>query len=110
LLRRAYGGKKTVWSSILPGPSHSWIDRPCFKALNKYCLPLPVGAFAGVRVDFGPLYAGLPPLLLRSSAGVISLDGMPENAASIKSAVSDVWSAANTSDQSRKLDKRKDQD
>jgi SAM-dependent methyltransferase len=73
LLRRAYGVKKTVWSSILPGPSHTWVARSCCKALNAPCLPLPLGAFAGARVDFGPQYAGTP-LLLRDAHPVASLE------------------------------------
>jgi SAM-dependent methyltransferase len=73
LLRRVYGGKKMVWSSILPGPSHSWIGRSWLKALNAPCLPLPLGAFTGVRVDFGPLYTGTP-LLLRDAPLVAPLN------------------------------------
>ncbi len=72
LLRRVYGGKKKVWSSILPGPSRTWSERSWLKPVNGLRLPLPLGAFTGVRVDFGPLYAGTP-LLLRSSDPVASL-------------------------------------
>lgn len=72
LLRRAYGDKKTVWASMLPGPTRTWAERSWFKPVNGLPLPLPVGAVAGVRVDFGPLYEGTP-LLLRASGPVPSL-------------------------------------
>ena len=72
LLRRVYSDKKTVWASVLPGPSRTWAERSWFKRVNGLRLPLPVGAFTGVRVDFGPLYTGTP-LLLRSADPVASL-------------------------------------
>jgi SAM-dependent methyltransferase len=73
LLRHVYGDKKTVWSSILPGPSHTWTDLSWPGQMNRLKPPLPVGAFTGVRVDFGPYYTGTP-LLLRSSDPVASLN------------------------------------
>ena len=71
LLKRAYGKKKTVWSSALPGPSRTWTERSRLKLLNNVRLPFPMGAFAGVRVNFGPLYAATP-MLLRSSGNSVA--------------------------------------
>lgn len=72
LVRRVYGDKKTVWASMLPGPSRTWAERSWFKLMNSLRFFVPIGALAGVRVDFGPLYTGTP-LVLRSSEPVTSL-------------------------------------
>lgn len=66
LLRRVYDNTARCWVSVLPGPTASWSENSRFVMFNKLPLPLPIGAFVGVRVDFGPIYTGTP-ILLRSS-------------------------------------------
>ncbi len=75
LTRTAFGKKKVAWASALLGPSRTWKEGGLCSSLNPLLFPLPVGAFAGLRIDFGPLYTGTP-LLLRS----------PEHAAPVASA------------------------
>lgn len=66
MVRGAYGDSKRAWASVLPASSHTWRKGGLFRPLNAIRLPLPLGAFAGIRVDFGPLYTGTP-LVLRNS-------------------------------------------
>lgn len=73
LLKRVFGKNKTVWRGTLLGPSRTWGEGSWLKPLNGLRLPLPLGAFAGVRVNFGSLYAGTP-ILLRSSSSVATVE------------------------------------
>ncbi len=56
--------KQHSWSAILPCPSSFWLH-PKMKILNSKIMPLPLGAFAALRVDFKPLCQGTP-LFLRN--------------------------------------------
>lgn len=60
LSRRVFGKKKAAWSSVLPAFSFTWKGRGPLRLLNGMTPSLPVGAFAGLRIDFGPLYTGTP--------------------------------------------------
>lgn len=60
LVRRVYGGKKVAWASVLPAFSCTWKSRGPLRLLNGPIPPLPLGAFVGLRIDFGPLYTGTP--------------------------------------------------
>ena len=72
LVRRVFGKKKLAWLSVLPGTSHTWRHNRWLAPVNSLHLPLPIGAFAGLRVDFGPMYTGTP-LLLRASSPMASV-------------------------------------
>ncbi|MDR2799828.1 MAG: class I SAM-dependent methyltransferase [Desulfovibrio sp.] len=61
--RRAFAGKRGVFASILPGPLRTWRAGFFPDGLNHVKFPLPLGALAALRVDFGPLYAATPLLL-----------------------------------------------
>ncbi|MDR3175940.1 MAG: class I SAM-dependent methyltransferase [Desulfovibrio sp.] len=61
--RRVFSGKRRVFASILPGPLCTWRGGVVPDALNRVKFPLPLGALAALRVDFGPLYAVTPLLL-----------------------------------------------
>ena len=71
LARRAYGKKKTAWASVLPAFTPTWKGSGLFRLINDPVAPLPLGAFAGLRVDFGPLYTGTP-MVISNSAPVPS--------------------------------------
>lgn len=71
LAREVFGKKRTAWASVLPGPSMTWSPLWLFRPFNAPQFPLPVGAFVGLRIDFGPLYTGTP-ILLRTSEPVAS--------------------------------------
>jgi SAM-dependent methyltransferase len=75
LCRRVFGKERTriAWSSVLPGTTHTWKHGRFFHALNSLRCPLPLGAFAGLHIDFGPMYAGTP-LLLKTSEPVASAE------------------------------------
>ena len=60
LTRKIFGKKKNSWISVLPGPTVSWRPLRLLKPLNNARMPLPLGAFVGLRIDFGPLYTGTP--------------------------------------------------
>lgn len=63
MARAAYGRNKTAWASVLPAVSHTWRKGSLFRLINSPRAPLPLGAFAGLRIDFGPLSAGTPLVL-----------------------------------------------
>ncbi len=65
LLRAAFGKRKINWVSLLPGPSPLWKEHRFLNSLNSLPLPLPLGAFAGLRIDFGPICTSTP-LVLRA--------------------------------------------
>ena len=69
--RKIFGRKKTAWSSVLPASTHTWREGLIFSLFNSPNMPLPVGAFAGLRIDFGPLYTGTP-IVLRATSPVTS--------------------------------------
>jgi len=71
--RRVFGKKRAAWASVLPATTYTWKRRPFFHFLNSLQCPLPLGAFAGLRIDFGPVYAGTP-LLLKASDPVASAE------------------------------------
>jgi SAM-dependent methyltransferase len=73
LSRRIFGKKRIVWASVLPATTHTWKGHPFFRFLNSVQAPLPLGAFAGLRIDLGPMYAGAP-LLLKTSRPVASTE------------------------------------
>ncbi|MDL2316135.1 class I SAM-dependent methyltransferase [Desulfovibrio sp. OttesenSCG-928-A18] len=72
LLSAVFGKKRRTWASVLPGPSISWGRKGLRRYINMPRPRLPLGAFAGVRVDFGPLYTGTP-LILRASEPAASI-------------------------------------
>lgn len=59
-IRSIYGKKRIVWTSVLPGPSWTWRRNRWAAMLNTLRMPVPIGAFAALRIDFGPLYTGTP--------------------------------------------------
>jgi hypothetical protein len=69
--RKVWPGKTRVWASALPGPSCTWRDGFFLRRVNSLDLPLPLGAVAGLRVDFAPMYAGTP-LVLRNREPAVS--------------------------------------
>ena len=71
LSRRIFDKKRIVWASALPATTATWKKGRFFRFLNALQCPLPLGAFAGMRIDFGPMYAKTP-LLLKSSEPVAS--------------------------------------
>ena len=73
LSRRVFDKKRAAWASILPATTSTWKRRPFFRFLNSLQYPLPLGAFAGLRIDFCPLYTGIP-LLLKTSDPVASAE------------------------------------
>ena len=73
LARRIYGGKKAAWASVLPGVSFTWKNRGLMRLLNGPIAPLPLGAFTGLRIDFGRMYAGTP-TVISSRAPVASAE------------------------------------
>jgi len=73
LCRRVFGKERTAWASILPATTHTWKQQRFFHFLNSLRCPLPLGAFSGLRIDFGPMYTGTP-LLLKISAPVASAE------------------------------------
>lgn len=73
LSRRVFGKRRNAWASILPATTATWKNRPFCNALNALHCPLPLGAFAGLRIDFGPMYTGSP-LLLKSAAPLPSAE------------------------------------
>ncbi|MDL2216192.1 class I SAM-dependent methyltransferase [Desulfovibrio sp. OttesenSCG-928-M14] len=66
LARTVFGPKARAWASVLPLCSATWRRGALFRRLNSLYAPLPLGAFAALRVDFGPLYSGTPLLLRRN--------------------------------------------
>lgn len=73
MTRRAFGSKKTAWASVLFLTTPTWKRHPFFRFFNTPQCPLPLGAFAGLRIDFGPVYTGTP-LLLKTSEPVASAE------------------------------------
>ena len=73
LSRRIFGKQSTAWASVLPATTATWKDRPFSRFLNSLQCSLPLGAFAGLRIDFGPTYTGTP-LLLKTSNPVASAE------------------------------------
>ena len=73
LSRRVFGKKRTAWASILPATTSTWKRRSFFHLLNSLQCPLPLGAFVGLRIDLGSMYAGTP-LLLKTSEPVASAE------------------------------------
>ena len=71
--RRVFGKKKMAWASVLPASTWTWKRSPLFRLLNTPVCPLPLGAFAGLRIDFGPLLTGTP-LLLKATDPVTSAE------------------------------------
>jgi hypothetical protein len=69
--RKVWTGKKRAWASALPGPCRTWHGGFFWRRVNSLNFPLPVGAVAGLRVDFAPMYAGTP-LILRNSEPAVS--------------------------------------
>jgi SAM-dependent methyltransferase len=63
MARAVYGKNMTSWASVLPASSHTWKKSGLFRLINSPRVPLPLGAFVGMRIDFGPLYT-CPPLVL----------------------------------------------
>jgi SAM-dependent methyltransferase len=64
-LRRACPGCALRLRSILPGPPGSWTAHSFWRYGNNKLLPLPCGAFVGIRLDLLPLapVTGLPLLV-----------------------------------------------
>lgn len=60
LARKVFGKKRRAWVSVLPGPTVSWTPCRLWMPLNNARISLPVGAFAGLRIDFGPQFTGTP--------------------------------------------------
>ena len=73
MCRRVFGKERTAWGSVLPATTQTWKQRHFFHFFNSLRCPLPLGAFAGLRIDFGPTYAGTP-LLLKASGPVTSAE------------------------------------
>lgn len=73
LSRDVFGKKKTAWASVLPAVTATWKPRGVWRVLNAFQCPVPLGAFTGLRIDFGPLYTGTP-LLLRNASPVVSAE------------------------------------
>jgi SAM-dependent methyltransferase len=71
MTRSVYGRNKTAWASVLPASSHTWRNGGLFRLLNSLRVPFPLGAFVGIRIDFGPLYTGTP-MVISSSDPVAS--------------------------------------
>jgi hypothetical protein len=69
--RRVWPGKARAWASALPGPCCTWRNGFFLQRVNSLNFPLPLGAVAGLRVDFAPLYAGTP-LVLRNTEPAVS--------------------------------------
>ena len=69
LTRKVFGKRTTAWSAVLVGPALTWTPASRLAFLNRSPLPAPLGAIAGLRVDFGPLRTGTP-LLLRAAEPV----------------------------------------
>lgn len=69
LARRVFTGKRRAWASVLHLPSPAWRNSAWLRRLGDMSAPLPVGAFAGLRIDLSPLYTGTP-LLLRNTSPV----------------------------------------
>jgi hypothetical protein len=69
--RKVWPGKTRAWASALPGPRCTWRNGFFLRRANSLNFPLPIGAVAGLRVDFAPLYAGTP-LVLRSTEPAVS--------------------------------------
>jgi hypothetical protein len=69
--RKVWPGKTRVWASALPGPCCTWRNGFFWRRVNSLDFPLPLGAVAGLRVDFAPMYAGTP-LVLRDREPAVS--------------------------------------
>lgn len=69
LTHSVFGKTQKAWGSVLPGPTASWTPLRLLRPVNNTLFPLPIGAFVGLRIDFGPLYTGTP-LPLRASEPV----------------------------------------
>lgn len=63
LIRKNFEKSPITWASVLPGPTATWKRQFFLTALNTLSLPVPLGAIAGVRMDFGPAYTGTPMML-----------------------------------------------
>ena len=53
MLRREFGAAPQKWLSALPGPAFLW-TKGLASRLNRWRIPLPLGATAGVRIDLLP--------------------------------------------------------
>jgi len=73
-LRRVCPGHGLRIRSILPGPPGTWAAHSLWRYGNNRLLPLPFGAFAGIRLDFMPQtpFTGLP---LRVNASCMTVPG-----------------------------------
>ena len=66
LATRAFGTENTAWAGTLLTPYASWTFRK-LGWLHEITVPLPLGAFAALRLDFSPMRS-CTPLLLRSTS------------------------------------------
>jgi hypothetical protein len=71
--RKVWPGKKSAWISALPGPRCTWRNGFLLRRANRLDFSLPLGAVAGLRVDFAPLYAGTP-LVLRNEEPAVTAE------------------------------------
>lgn len=58
MARKVVGDKRITWSSVLLGPSGTWKPGKMQDKINRALPSLPLGAFVGMRVDFGPQVTG----------------------------------------------------
>ena len=72
MANRVFDGKRRAWASVLPLPSGFWRQGFFFRRINTLYMPFPLGAFAGLRIDFGPTFSGTP-LLVKHSQPVADI-------------------------------------
>lgn len=65
---QAFGTENTAWAGILLTPYATWTS-PRLRWLHEITVPLPVGAFVALRLDFSPMRT-CTPLLLRTTDAV----------------------------------------
>lgn len=63
LIRDNFTNDNIVWASVLPFFSWTWTPKGWLSSWNMRQMSIPLGAFAGVRIDMGPQYTGTPLLL-----------------------------------------------
>jgi hypothetical protein len=90
--RNIWPGKKRAWASALPGPYCTWRNGFVLRRVNSLDFPLPLGAVAGLRVDFAPLYAGTP-LVLRSGVPAVS-SAEPYSISHLKLPLRGAWNSS----------------